>query len=43
MGYLDTGLDEAARSRLAVDVRGHLEPVAIAPLPFYSRTRKRAK
>jgi aminomethyltransferase len=43
MGYLDAGLDEAARARLAADVRGHLEPVVAVPLPFYSRTRKRAK
>ena len=43
MGYLDSGLDEAARARLAADVRGHLEPLVTMPLPFYSRTRKRAK
>jgi len=43
MGYLKTGLDEAALARLAVDVRGNLEPVLGVPLPFYSRTRKRAK
>jgi aminomethyltransferase len=43
MGYLETSVSEAERGRLAVDVRGRLERLAVTPLPFYSRTRKKPK
>jgi aminomethyltransferase len=43
MGYLDSSLVPKESSGLAVDVRGNLEPIEFAELPFYSRTRKKAK
>jgi aminomethyltransferase len=43
MGYIDATVDPAGSGRLAVDVRGNLEPIEFAELPFYSRTRKKAK
>lgn len=41
MGYLQTGLNSEELSLLKADVRGHLEPLEVVPLPFYSRTRKK--
>jgi aminomethyltransferase len=41
MGYLSTALPESEIQALEVDIRGSREPVAVEPLPFYSRTRKK--
>jgi aminomethyltransferase len=40
MGYLASGAEEGDEP-LAVDLRGRREALALEPLPFYSRTRKR--
>jgi hypothetical protein len=44
MAYLDPGTarraaEDAAGSRLAVDIRGSAEPARLTDLPFYHRPR----
>jgi aminomethyltransferase len=43
MGYVAAAVAAKDPSGLVVDVRGHLEPIQIEALPFYSRTRKKGK
>ncbi len=38
MAYVESGRADVG-TRLAVDVRGHVEPATVVPLPFYKRKK----